>query len=221
MLFKREKCIKEVVLVCNDETKEEFDGCKLYNMGLKDYAKPKMCNFGVSKVSSDVVAILDSDRVLPVGYFDKIARTIRKGQAFSCSRLAQLTRSHTDEEIDSGDLEFEIEVKSRGWEIRRKNLFSGNTTFVKSDYLMVGGMDENFVGYGFADNDMTYNFFKNGVDFIWTEGEEIHLFHEKETLERGQLVDFEKYRQTSQKNLNRFLRKWKLKDLAIHYKHMV
>lgn len=212
MLFKRERCVGEVILVCNDRTEERFDGCRLYNMELENYEKPKMCNFGVKMAKGEVVALLDSDRILPNGYFGKIEQKIKRGLFFSCDRLLQLLRPHSDEEIESGGLEYELDMKSRGWEIRKKNLFSGNTTFLKKDYLSVGGMDERFVGYGFADNDMTCNVMNNGMEVVWVEGDEIHLHHEKETMEGGEIVGFDRYKHTSQRNLNRFLRKWGLKD---------
>lgn len=212
LLFKRENCIKEVVLVCNDSTEEKFENCAVYNMGLSNYEKPKMCNFGVSKTSGKVVALLDSDRVLPSGYFAEVADRMRPGLMFSCERMLNLKRPHTDEEIDSDDIEFDVETRSLGWELRRKNLFSGNTTFMKKDYLSAGGMDERFVGYGFADNDMTYNMLNRGMRAEWMNSDEIHLYHEKKTMERGEMVGFDRYRHTSQRNLCRFLRKWRLND---------
>lgn len=221
MLFKREKRIGEVILVCNDRTEDKFENCSVYNMNLENYEKPKMCNFGVSKASCEIVAILDSDRVLPYGYFEAVEDRIKPRKMFSCGTLLQLVRPHSDEEIDSGNLECEMEEKSRGWELRRKNLFSGNTTFMKSDYVSLGGMDERFVGYGFADNDMTYNVMNNGTEAVWVEGSEVHLYHEKETMERNEIVGFERYRHTSQKNLNRFLRKWKLREYEDYHRKMM
>jgi len=221
MLFKRERCIREVILVCNDRTDERFDNCRLYNMEMSDYRKPAMCNFGVEKASGDIVAILDSDRILPAGYFGEVSSVARRGAFYSCERMLNLTRPHTDEEIDSGNLDHHVEMKSRDCEIRRKNLFSGNTTFMKEDYLLAGGMDERFVGYGFADNDMTYNIARVGMEAVWMGGDEIHLHHEKETMEAGEIVGFDKYRNTSQRNLNRFLRKWRIKGHPDHNNKMV
>lgn len=221
MLFKREGCIGEVILVCNDRTEENFENCRVYNMDLENYEKPKMCNFGVSKAKGDVVAILDSDRVLPRGYFGEVAERIRKGAMFSCERLLTLNRPYSDEELERDDLDYKLETKSRYWEIRHKNLFSGNTTFMKEDYLSSGGMDENFVGYGFADNDMTYNVMKKGIRPVWMEGDELHLHHERDAMQGRTMVDFEIYKHTSQRNLNRFLRKWKLREYKKFYRYMI
>ena len=221
MLLKREHCIREVILVCNDRTDERFEGCRLYNMNLKNYQKPTMCNFGVDMASGEAVALMDSDRVLPEGYFGEIAKSARHGMMFSCDKMLNLNRDHTDEELESGTLDCWEEEKSREYEIRMKNLFSGNTVFMKEDYVRAGGMDENFVGYGFADNDMTCNVMRMGVQATWMDEKEIHLAHAKETMENRQIVGFEKYRHTSQRNLNRFIRKWDLRQYSEHYRHMI
>lgn len=211
-LFKRESSIGEVILVCNDTTKERFEGCTLFNLGLGSYEKPKMCNFGVSKASHDVVALLDSDRILPTGYFKNILERIRPGLMFSCERLLGLDRQYTDEEIESGNFSWQLEMKSRTCEIRMKNLFSGNTTFMKDDYIRSGGMDEQFVGYGFADNDMTLNVLSKGMEAVWEEGYELHLHHEKQTMEDNKIVNLEQFKKTSQKNLVQYLKKWGMTD---------
>jgi len=220
LLFKREKEVGEVILVCNDRTEEEFDNCLLYNMDLKNYEKPKMCNFGVNRASCEVVALLDSDRVLPPGYFTSISKRIKPGLFFSCDRLLNLDREYSDEEIERGDFSYHLEMKSRDCEIRMKNLFSGNTTFMKEDYILSGGMDDQFVGYGFADNDMTMNITSRGMKAVWSEEDEIHLYHEKQTMENNCMLNFDQFRPTIQNNLARYLRKWRMIDHEEYRKKM-
>ena len=217
LLLKREKSIKEVVLVCNDRTDEIFEGCNLHNMEMNEYNKPKMCNLGVSKASEDLVVLLDSDRILPRGYFDKLGLELRMGQFASCRRMFNIKYECSDEQIEAEDFEFAEEERSMTWEVRRKNLFSGNTAFFKRDYLDAGGLDESFVGYGFADNDMTLNVMNKGMTPVWSDSVEYHLYHEKSVMEDGGLVGFAKYQKTSQSNLNRFIKKWKLKELMKFY----
>jgi len=219
-LFEREKMQKEVVLVCNDRYEMAEDRVRIVNMQMKEYCKPTMCNSGVLESRGEVVALLDSDRILPCGYFESVLKEIKRGEFVSCETIMNLTRPHKDEEIDGGPEDFWLEERSKGWEIRRKNLFSGNTVFHREDYLKSGGMDDSFVGYGFADNDMTKNVSSMGFKSVWREEREIHLYHEKKVMESGLMVGFEEYRKTSQRNLCRFLKKWKMKEYWDHCPHL-
>lgn len=216
LLFLWEKHEKEVILVCNDEIKEQLAGCRVINMNLSEYRKPQMCNLGVRESKGEIIALLDSDRVLQRGYFAKTASVLRRGEFASCETILKLKRPHTDTEIIEDSLDFEEDARSKSWEIRKKNLFSGNTVFYKDDYINSGGMDESFVGYGFADNDMTKNVISKGYKAIWNTDQELHLYHPQKVMEKGKVVGFDKYKRTSQKNLCRFLKKWKMKEYWDH-----
>lgn len=208
LLFKRETNIGEVILVCNDETERDFPGCRLHNMRMDAYRKTIMCNFGVAEARFETIALLDSDRVLPKNYFSSI--NAQPGQFISCDNLANMSQEYSDEEIEGeiSNLMFEMEIKSRKAEIRKKNIFSGNTVFLKNDYLNSGGMDESFVGYGFADNDMTMNIISKGYEPVWRNEIEIHLWHEKNIFMNGQKLIFPEYKYISESNMNKFLSKW-------------
>lgn len=209
LLFERERAIGEVLLVCNDETQESFPRCRVLNMGMGEYCKPVMCNFGVRQARGEIVALLDSDRILPPAYFTKNYRNLAQGEFMSCRRMFNLVRPHTDEELESGSLEFEEETRAEGYELWRKNLFSGNTMFFRNDYLEAGGMDESFVGFGFADTDMTRNVISKGFAAKWVEANEMHLYHPKNVFEVGVESGRERRMEMAMKNVCRFLRKWK------------
>lgn len=194
--------------MCNDVSFEKFPGCRLFNMRLSDYRKPLMCNFGVERAKGEVVALLDSDRIMPRGYFSAQAEVIKPGEFVTCERMRRLTRPHSDDEIESDCMDFFEEKRSRGWEAWSKNLFSGNTLFHKKDYLGSGGMDESFQGYGFADNDMSRNVITKGYSIRWTDDVEIHLYHPPQVMESGRTVGEKQFMKRSQSNLCMFLKKW-------------
>ena len=207
-LKSREPCDKEVLLVCNDFCREKFPGCSLFNMELSYYRKPLMCNFGVERSRGDVVVLIDSDRIMPRGYFSLQAASIKRGEFVACKHMLRLKRPHSDGEIKSQRLEYFEEKRSKAWDLWRKNLFSGNTMFHRKDYIESGGMDESFFGYGFADNDMSRNVISKGYSAKWTEDTEIHLYHSAEVMESGETVGEQRYLTRSHKNLCLFLRKW-------------
>lgn len=205
-LFNRESRIGEVILICNDYTEQVFPGCTVYNMRMNTYKKPSMCNLGVSKAKFDLVALMDSDRILPEGYFSSLSP--KPGEFVACDRLANLSVEYSDEEIESGRVEYYMEIKSRKAKAMKKNLFSGNTVFYKQDYLDAGGMDESFVGYGFADNDMTMNIISKGYKPIWKDDIEMHLRHERSILFEGKKMYFMEYEPILRENMKLFMRKW-------------
>lgn len=212
MLGVRERIDMEVVVVCNDRLDDPPPMCRVINMELPEYRKPLMCNVGVSEAKGDVVALMDSDRIMPSGYFSRASREVKRGQFMSCKRILNLSRPHSDDEIDRGEIEFEEEWRAEGYELWRRNLFSGNTVFHKEDYLKAGGMDESFVGYGFADTDMTMNVMSRGFLPVWSEETELHLHHVKNVSWDGGIHGRETRTRMAEANMCRFLKKWKMKD---------
>lgn len=208
LLLARERAVGEILLVCNDRTEDSFPGCRVLNMDMGEYCKPVMCNIGVSEARCEAVALLDSDRILPPSYFTRNHRSLGVGEFVSCRRMLNLVRPHADHEIESGTLEFTEEFRSEGWDLWTKNLFSGNTLFFREDYLAAGGMDESFLGFGFADTDMTRNVISKGYRAVWTGSDEIHLHHPKNVFREGEEFGREVRMEMARGNVCRFLRKW-------------
>jgi hypothetical protein len=180
-LFKRENLINsEFLLICQDQYNKKILEIKPKNLKLKYYHKTKMCNIGVDLAKNKIIALLDSDRILPPKYFEKIYKKIKPKQFVSTWKMYKLNKEYADEEIEKNEVIKSEDFKSIENNACSKNLFAGNTVFYKKDYLDAGGMDENFYGYGFADTDMTTNVMSKNYNVIWRDEEEIHLFHSKE-----------------------------------------
>ena len=207
----------EVVLVCNDNIDKKFSipNYKIINLNLQSYCKPKMCNLGVAEASNNIVALLDSDRILPKKYFENNAKKIRPKQFLSTTKLYKLIKDYKDEEIQSNDFKYFEDIKSKTGQFLRKNLFSGNTLFYKKDYLNSGGMDESFVGYGYADNDMSINIMHKGYATVWRSDVELHLHHNIEFLYENKIIKNEyEFKGISRGNLNKLIEKWKSKNIS-------
>lgn len=162
----------------------------------------------------DKVVLLDSDRILPKNYFWDRANELSRGEFVAPIRHFNVYRGYTDVELEAGEIEKFEDFRSTTNECRRKNLFSGNTMFYKEDYLAAGGFDESFVGYGFADTDMTRTIEKAGCTPVFTEDEEVHLYHIKETYHETTL-DRRQFKIHSATNALRYAAKWQVTDPAI------
>ena len=76
-------------------------------------------------------------------------------------------------------------------------------------------MDESFIGYGFADNDMTLNVISKGYRAIWLKDLEVHLHHNIEFLYENKIINEEvEFKKVSRANLNKFIEKWNYKNIS-------
>jgi predicted glycosyltransferase involved in capsule biosynthesis len=165
-----------------------------------------MCNLGVNKSQSNKIVLLDSDRILPHRYFEHCFDLLDDYDFITTRCHYSLNKPYTDDDIIIDAIDKTQDFRSTTNELRRKNLFSGNTVFNKQAYLEVKGMDESFIGYGFADNDMTRKVTK--IHFL--EMEELHLYHPKEFLWKGKKLDKHNLQMMSMTNCMKYLQKWNL-----------
>jgi hypothetical protein len=146
---------------------------------------PRLTNFGVAQCTSDKIIVLESDRILPNGYFDQVIEQLAPGVQITARNVLKLDKPYTDEEIISGSFQFKSEPRTETNEIGTRNMWSGNTAFMKPDFEKSGKMDEEYKGYGWADNDMTATMEKAGVKSIFRTETELHLWHPGATYGKG------------------------------------
>ena len=198
----------ELITVCQDKTSrniysqifeqgQNFQSNHNYYLDLPCMHLPYVTNFGVDKASCDKLIILESDRILPEGYFASVIDQLEEGVQITPKRMYKLLKPFSDEEIASGDwkwadpteelpeTDFKAEFRNEGADPGERNMWSGNTALMKSDYYKAGGMDEYYKGYGWADCDMTLRMEKAGVQSIYRDEIEIHLWHPAMTYGDG------------------------------------
>lgn len=209
----------ELILICqdNDNSTFPYPGVKHFNLNLDTYHKSKMCNFGIKQASHEWVCILDSDRILPINYLCDLLLKVKKGNVYTLKNHINLKRDYTDEEIINNAVDFEIDFRHPyNHALHRKNMFAGNTLINRDDYSIMGQMDEDFIGYGFADNDASYSAVKAGLREVFNEGIEMHLFHPPSLCVENKLIE----NRTHWLGINgiRFCNKW---DLPVDAKTIV
>lgn len=142
---------------------------------------PKVTNFGVEKAESSLIVWLESDRILPTGYFEQVFNKIRPKEMVTTERMYRVKKMVSDEDIISGNYTWCEEWRSKTNEMLCRNMFSGNTVFWKKDFLEAGGADPAYVGYGWLDHDLTDSMTKIGVHSVYYTEIELHLWHEPMT----------------------------------------
>lgn len=197
----------ELVTVCQDSISfelpvETWGRHAHFDLKLSEMSLPTVTNFGIDKTTSDKIIVLESDRILHPGYFEAVVSQLHDGIQITTSKMQKLTRECSDDEILGCTCPFNWEYRSPENEMCVRNMWSGNTAFMKSDYYKSGRMDESYIGYGWADSDMTLTMESHGVKSIYRDEIEIHLWHEPMT-----------YGTADQKKLFidngiRFCRKW-------------
>jgi len=204
----------ELVLVCQNHCTEEFESgfseVKHINLECDTYCKPKMTNAGVAVSQGDVLVLLDSDRILPYGYYTRLIPQMKEKQVITTQNLYTFDQPYEDDEIESGKVRKKPDFRSLTNQGRYKNMFSGNTIMWRSDYDAIGGYDENYVGYGFSDTDMTRNALLNDLKMVFKQEDEYHLFHDQIYDWESGHIHKDEYRIISAINSVYYCNKWKI-----------
>lgn len=221
----------ELIMVCQDEAKKvwpvipegQWAKHELFNLNLPCMQLPYVTNFGVAKAQCDKLIILESDRILPAGYFADVIDQLEEGVQITTKNMKKLQAEVADCEIapedlqhgnNNEDFDFKWEYRSDTNEIGMRNMWSGNTALMKADFYKAGKMDEAYHGYGWADSDMTYAMEAAGVKSVYRDEIELHLWHPPATYGEGD------QKQMFIDNGMRFCQKWH-KDLPDWFKQEI
>jgi hypothetical protein len=165
--------------------REKFKRSCVTEMSLTEMRLPHITNMGVEDAETDKVVVLESDRILPAGYFAAALAEVRDGVQVTCRQTRKLVATASDAQIRGGGYEYKTDNRSPGNEIGQRTAWSGNTAFTKADFERAGRMDEGYVGYGWADNDMTAAMEAVGVQTVFRPEIELHLWHPSATYGAG------------------------------------
>lgn len=151
-----------------------------------------MWSAGVLTALHQTVLYLDSDRLLPSDYLERVLDSVNDNNFVFTSRhfmvIEELTSQECLEFLGYKDFIDERFIGSVRYEPRfldpipgpGKNVMSGNTAFRKSTYLRLGGVDPWYCGHGaFADTDFHTQAAAAGCTFTDLECPELHYHHAK------------------------------------------
>lgn len=178
----------ELILLCQDRcgfVDNGFAKSRTESMQLPCMQKSKMLNHGARIAQSDKIVVLDSDRILPAGYFCDVLYSLEPLTAITTKTMRRLLIAHSDQDILDGEYKFQVEERSTSNHPYMRNLFAGNVALHKADYWAAGGMDEAYEGYGFEDSDMAQRLIRRKVQGVFRPEIELHLYHESQTYGEG------------------------------------
>lgn len=204
----------ELILACQDSSEQidsPFKNTRQINLGWDSYRKTKMTNMAVQQSTQDILVLLDSDRVLPKNYFTNNIAKIKKGQIVTTECLFKVCEPYPDDKIDTKNIGRMPDFRSKECAGRKKNLFAGNTILYKSDYWDMGGYDEQFDSYGFADTDLSRTAVEKGYEIVFNQDEELHLWHKLEISWKGEEISVDQFQIIVGINALKYLAKWKLR----------
>jgi len=189
---------------------------------------------GVNASKNDKILYLDSDRLLPLNYLERIEPLIEDNKIIYASNMftlclwpgkgtvdsfLEMTPTEVRKELKDlkdgmimDDTKFKIPVARHG-----KNPMSGNTAFTKKTFMESGGVDPWYSGHGaFADSDFFMQMYKEDIEFVDIEDAvELHFGHTKKD-EDGKNLSEREIGILSLDNFIYYCRKWKIpKEKAV------
>tara|TARA_Y100000034_G_scaffold42710_2_gene52293 strand:- start:15351 stop:16190 length:840 start_codon:yes stop_codon:yes gene_type:complete len=204
-----DKCQK--ILVLDGELNVDFEELEVVPLNRDgEFVWADAWMAGVNHSKHEKILYLDSDRLLPLSYLERIEPLIQDNRFIYTSNLFTLclwpgkgvvdtllsmTPAEARKELSDlrkgmiiDDPRFKIPVPRHG-----KNPMSGNTAFTKTTFIDSGGVDPWYKGHGaFADSDYFMQMYDLNADFYDVEDiVELHFGHTKKNEEGKSLSDRE------------------------------
>lgn len=197
----------EIVVVCQNHVEVDYSkitkNMRIHNLNMSYFSKAKMVNKGLEFCSSNVLAMIDGDRILPENYFKNAVKELKPNEIITTIPLYKLNRPFNNEEIIAG-----VALKDLVEDFRdpanvpgKKNAFSGNTVMYKDDFLRMGGMDESYSNYSCADLDFTMTVLNKGMKITYLNLPEYHLYHDVDMKD-------DEFKLVNCRSVIKFCRKW-------------
>lgn len=162
----------EIIISEHVTTKKHYSNYNNYCCHITDglFNKSKTVNIGVKKAKYHKCIMLDADIILPFGYLSLVNSTLDKYDGcFFLNRILHISQQ-------KWQLQKDIPIRS----IRNDNFTGGSWAINKNQYIKIGGMCEEFSGYGYEDSEFWDRFRNLCKVKIDRKFDALHLDHEHE-----------------------------------------
>jgi hypothetical protein len=147
------------------------------------FHRTRMINEMVKMADTKIVAVIDSDVLIPKGQLITAAHEIRSGGAditYPYEHFIRCKEEWTERFTkDAYRVNAKNGIYENMWENEDKESFGGCFFVNKEAYLGAGGENENFISFGREDVERYIRFKKLGLTVTRTEGSLYHLWHPK------------------------------------------
>lgn len=147
----------------------------------EQYNRSAAFNYGVTYARGDILLLHDNDMIIPEDYCKETLQIMRKGyDAVNPKRFVfYLNQEDSNSVMDNfrGIGRYKPEYIVQNLEA------GGSVAITKSGYLEIGGMDEDFVGWGGEDNEF-WDRASYLRKWIWGYLPVIHLWHKPQGLKK-------------------------------------
>lgn len=186
----------------------------------------RMWDAGVLTARNESILYLDSDRLLPSNFLEKVLEKVDKDNFVYTSNhfmmseespleICQelLKENNPFESLSDRFLGFARYEPRHGLPNHQsvKNVMSGSTAFMKKTYLRLGGVDHWYCGHGaFADTDFHMTASVGGCKFVDLGSTELHFPHEKLNDKDQKAITATELQMLSLDNFIYYCQKWRL-----------
>jgi predicted glycosyltransferase involved in capsule biosynthesis len=201
------------------------------------YHRTHALNFGIKMAKADIVVSLDADCIVPIDSIKMCEKAIIDGAAIawpfngcfidvnSDIHNTFINTNYNYNTLLSGlDKQYTLPLLTRynGYYVRCTNMngsghVGGAVMFNKNSFIAIGGYNENFIGWGYEDNDVVTRLNKlNFKNFRDLKDESIcfHLFH-KEAIRaenpfyQHNINEIRKIDGMSKEEIQKYISSWK------------
>jgi len=205
-----------------DRIPEEWEAVQVPRIENK-FCWGRMWDAGVCTAKHEKIIYLDSDRLLPKNYLQKVEKIVEDDvfvftskhfnmlsdtPVVTCQKFLNGWIEINDREI-AGKIRYEPRFQEP-YHGPSKNVMSGSTAFTKKTYFRLGGVDHWYCGHGaYADSDFHMQASVGGCYFADLEIPELHYPHAKLSEDRSELDQHTLYR-LGLDNFIYYCKKWNL-----------
>lgn len=170
-------CI-EIIISEHDSAPKtpNLDGCiSLFMQSTQPFIKAAAFNKGVMTSTSDYAILHDADILVPGNYTSEIYKILQSHNGCHIGKQVLYLAKQTSDDVNKNQ---HVDADNK-CERAVDYFVGGSLAMKKSTYMTIGGLDENFVGYGMEDVEFFNRLKAYGSFYDERSVSMVHLWHDR------------------------------------------